>query len=242
MASLTIGSSALNEEEALETVVAEWLDVVPTLTDDFEILLVDDGSTDRTGAIMDDFAAREPRIRVIHHPYNLGFRGFANTLAKNATKELFAGVSCDGEVPIDVLGPMMDRIAAGADVVVGNRRQLSGYSGYRRFVSRSYNTLVRAIFGSNFRDIGALKLYRTDVLRAVEPIISKSAFMNAERLIKADRLGYRIELMPIDHLPRLGGMARGASYRWVRDATADLVRVTWHIHAGGWRPSPIRRR
>ncbi len=232
---LTIGSSALNEEESLEHVVQDWLKRVPSFAPDFEIVLVNDGSTDQTGDIMERLAADVPQIRVIHHPYNLGFRGFANTLVNNARGELFAGVSCDGEVPIGVIGEMMERIEAGADVVVGNRVRKSGYTSYRKFVSNSYNGLVKAVFGEEFGDIGAVKLFRTHILKEM-PTVSRSAFMNAERLLKAARLGYRIERHPIDHLPRIGGKARGASFRWVRDSTVDLVRVAWHMRHDDWRP------
>jgi len=233
--SLTIGSSALNEEESLETVVREWVEVLPTLVEDWEILLVDDGSTDRTGDIMEALRDELPNIRVIHHPYNLGFRGFANTIAKNARKSLMAGVSCDGEVDIRDLGPMLDKIEQGADVVIGARAELVNYTPYRKLVSGSYNALVSLLFGEDFEDIGSVKIFRTEILHEID-CISRSAFMNAERLVKARRLGYRIEVAETTHHPRLGGKARGASFSWVRDSVVDLARVAWQIHSGAWRP------
>lgn len=235
MPSLTIASSAYNEEESLERMVCHWLELVPSLADDYEILLVNDGSTDRTAEIMEKLRQANPHVRVIHHESNLGFRGFARTLCDNATKELFVAISCDGEYELEAIRPMMRMVQDGYDVVIGVRKQLPNYNRYRKIVSRSYNRLVKLFFGNDFKDAGSLKLFRLSVLRSVD-VISQSAFMNAERLIKAERSGFKIGTVEIEQHSRLGGRARGAGLKWVFGSTRDLFRVAWQIHSGKWRP------
>lgn len=224
MKSLTIGTPAFNEEASIERVVGEFLEKIPQVSDDFEILLVNDGSTDATGHKMDQLRRKDSRIRVIHHPYNLGFRGIAHTLVLNARKELFAGVSADGEVDIDGLRAMMEKIEDGYDIVVGRRPEKPNYNNFRKFVSSSYNRLVRMGFGVDLKDPGWLKLFKTSILHEVN-IISKGAFINAERLLKAHRLGYRIGSVDIAQRPRLGGRASGAKLKFVARAFFDLCCV-----------------
>ncbi len=229
MRSLTVACPAFNEEDALETVVRECIEQVPSFADDFEILLVDDGSTDRTAEIMDSLARRDPRIRVIHHPYNLGFRGIAQTLPKNARKEWYVGISADGEIDLSDVGRMLDRADEGHDIVVGVRRDKPNYNRYRRFVSWGYRTSVRWLLGAELHDPGSTKLFRTSILREID-VVSRSAFMNAERLVKAGRAGYSIGFVDIRQRVRLGGKPKGASARWVAGSLLDLGRVAWDIH------------
>jgi glycosyltransferase involved in cell wall biosynthesis len=227
-ASLTVGCPAFNEEVAIAQVVRRYLELIPSIADDFELLLVDDGSTDRTGVILDELAREEPRMRVIHHPKNLGFAGFARTLIANATKELYVGISADGEIRVEDVLAMRGRMDEGFDVVVGVRTHKPNYSRYRKLVSWSYNRLVFVLFGYDFLDIGGPKLWRTRYLRGVD-LISASAFMNAELLIGAARRGARIGFVTIEQQPRLGGRAKGATVRRVLEASRDLVRVSLRL-------------
>tara|TARA_R110002096_G_scaffold436038_3_gene665864 strand:+ start:7919 stop:8647 length:729 start_codon:yes stop_codon:yes gene_type:complete len=234
--SLTVSCPAYNEEEAIETVVADVLNIVPKITDDFEFLIVNDGSTDRTGSILNRLADEHPQIRVIHHPYNLGFAGFALTILNNAKKDCLVGISADGEIPVELFERQYARICEGYDVVVAVRSSKPNYSAYRKLVSYSYNESVRLLFGESFQDAGNCKMYRCSELRKVVPI-SRSAFMNAELLIKIAKNGGKIGFVPMEQKPRLGGIAKGANWRWIRDSATDLVRVAWQVHSGGWRPS-----
>jgi len=213
---------------------------VPAFAEDFEVLLLNDGSTDHTGELMDAWQARDSRVRVIHHPYNLGFRGLTHTLPKNACKEWYAGISADGEIELEDVGRMFQVANHGFDIVVGVRRAKPNYGPYRRVVSSGYNECVRRIFGHDFRDPGALKLFRTRILKEIN-VVSTSAFINAERLIRAARLGYRIGFVEIVQKPRFGGKPKGASTAWVIRSVVDLGRVAWHLEACE-RMSQWRRR
>lgn len=234
---LTIGIPAFNEEATIESVVAELLQVLPSVATSFEILAVNDGSTDRTGELLDRLAATYPSVRVVHHEQNRGFVGFQDTLLAGARGDWFAAISADGEIPPSCLDAMITRAMSGADIVVGVRQNRPRQSGYRRVITAAYNLGVRFAFGRDFRDIGGFKLYRTDVLRQIEAK-STSAFLNAERLVKADRSGYRIEFEVIQDRRREGGRAKGASLRWVWRSTTDLVAVWLELVTRRWTPPP----
>lgn len=238
---LTIGVPAYNEEATIEEVVEELLGTLPRFTAAFEILAVDDGSTDATGAILDRLAAAHPALRVIHHGGNRGFAGFGRTLLDEARGSWLAAISADGEIPPDCIGPMLERARDGADIVVGVRQNRPRYTFYRHVVSWAYNAGVRVAFGKNFRDIGGFKLYRTKVIRQIG-LESRSAFINAERLIKAHRIGYRIEYVSVHDRPRAGGTAKGASLARVRRSSGDLLRIWLDVVAQRWAPpAPLPR-
>lgn len=235
--SLTVGCPAFNEEAAIESVVRDAIRKLPTLVDDWELLLVDDGSTDSTRQRMEELRHLDPRIRVIFHPYNLGFRGIAQTLTRNARMDLYAGISCDGEMDLTDLQPMLQKIHEGCDVVVGVRPSKPNYGLYRRIVSNAYNGSIERLFGLSLRDAGWLKLWKIEALRQTDDAISRSAFMNAERLVKAHHIGYHIGFVEVQQHPRLGGKPKGASFKWVRSSMVDLVRVAWDVHTR-WTPPP----
>ena len=223
MRELTVAVPAYNEEESVERVVEELLIKIPTFVEDFELLFVNDGSTDRTGEILDELAARHESVRVVHHDRNQGFPGVVFTLIRNTKKQVYTGISADGEVNVDDLSKMLDKIIEGYDVVIGVRNQKPNYNRYRKIVSWSYNKSVELLFGVNFRDIGSTKMYRTEVFKHIDTR-SNSAFINAEYLVKASRLGYKIGFVDIVQRPRLGGTAKGAVFRSVRNCAIDLLR------------------
>jgi glycosyltransferase involved in cell wall biosynthesis len=233
--SLTVACPAYNEEQSIERVAREVLEFVPRLTSDFELLIVDDGSTDATGDIADRLARTDSRIRVIHHPYNLGFIGFAMTNIRNAAKDCMVGISADGEVPIETLARQFELIRAGYEVVIAHRVRKPNYTPYRKLISHFYNTSVRMVFDVDLRDAGSTKMYRTYVLRETVPI-SRSPFLNAELLVKASLRGRRIGFVEVEQQPRLGGKAKGGNWKWVAHSAVDLARVAWQIKTGRWRP------
>ena len=238
---LTLGCPAFNEEESIEAVLKEAFDVLPTVIPSFEVLVIDDGSTDSTPEILERLSSQQSRLRVVRHPRNLGAAGFGRTVVEQARGEWMAVISADGEVNPLSLAPMLEQARKGADIVVGTRKQKDDYTGYRKIVSWTFNRSVQLVFGTNFQDIGGFKLYRTDVVRQID-VIANSAFLNAERLVKAERIGYRIDLVPIEYRHRHGGKAKGASRRWVTQSTLDLGLVARDVLLGRWiKPTALPR-
>src|SRR5438105_2078044 len=132
---------ALNEEDAIETVVTRALAALAALTAEFEIVAVDDGSTDRTGALLDAFAVRDPRLRVIHLPTNRGYGAALNAGFIASRLPLLVFTDSDGQFDLADLERVLPLLSE-ADVVVGFRvGRVDAMS--RRLLSRGYNVLVR---------------------------------------------------------------------------------------------------
>jgi dolichol-phosphate mannosyltransferase len=224
---LTIAMACLNEEAALESTVRESLAVLDRLRAerggaDGEVVVVDDGSTDGSPAILARLAAADPRLRVVRHPNNLGIAAFNPRMMSEARGEWVHFISSDGEFdPAEALRFLDLADELGADAVLGFR-QGKRYTPYRRVVSWSFNALTYVCFGERFHDIGSMRLLRRALFQPI-PVFSRSAFVNAERLLAGRRRGAVIVEVPIEHRPRRGGVARGARPRKVVEAVRDLV-------------------
>ncbi len=217
---------AYNEEADVEAVVREALEVLPRFADDLEIVIVDDGSTDRTGEIADRLAASDPRIRVVHHRPNRGYGGAIRSGLSSATRPYVFFTDGDRQfelVDLERLLPLLDR----ADVVVGFRAKRAD-GAKRRFIAWVYNALIRILFGAPFRDVDcAFKLFRRDVFQRVplERVRSNGAFFSPELLLVLRSAGVRIEQVAVRHFPRRHGEEKGATGRVVLRAMRDLLRL-----------------
>jgi glycosyltransferase involved in cell wall biosynthesis len=217
---------ALNEEDHVAAVLASALEVLPQFTDDLEVTVVDDGSTDRTGAIADEFAARDPRVRVIHHRARRGYGGAVRSGLLAATRPWV--FYTDGDRQFD-LTDLSRLIAAsdGADAVVGYRLKRADPP-RRLFVAWVYNRLIRVLFGGGWRDVDcAFKLFRRDVFTRVPlaRVHANGAFFSPELLITLRHAGLDVRQVGVRHLPRTSGKAKGAEPRVILRAIRDLVRL-----------------
>ena len=224
---LSIVMPVFNEEHALPTVLEEALQAFAGAAFTFEIVLVDDASTDRSVNIMMDFQCRHPetRMRILRHQANRGIMASVNTLfAAAAGNHVFLNGS-DGQCSTAACALMMalrDRY----DIIVGQRRQKQ-YTAWRALVSWTFNFASLVLFGIRTYDAGSIKLYRKEVLQI--PLESRSPFREAERLIRARRKGYRIGMIPVEHRLRAGGKATGARCGLVLQSIVDLARCWWDI-------------
>ena len=142
--SISVFFPLYNEEGNLERLVARALEVLPGLGADFEVILVDDGSRDQTAAIADRIAARDPRVRVVHHPVNGGYGAALRTGFAAARHPLVFFADGDNQFDLGEIGLLIDRID-GADVVSGYRIQRQD-PWYRRLNSWLYNRAARVLF------------------------------------------------------------------------------------------------
>ena len=227
---LSIVIPAFNEEENLSCSVTALIEKLSTFVPSFELLVVDDASRDRTGAIADQLAANDPRVRVFHHPQNRGIGAGFVTGARHARGEWFMLIPADLAMDLDQL-PKYLSAARHADVVVGLRSDKSDYTLVRRWVSWSNIMLVRLLFGMRERQFQYISLYRTRILREMEIEFSSSAFFWPEVLIKARAKGYHLTSVEIHYIPRRGGKATGADpkliLRTVRDMFYFWLRGDW---------------
>ena len=217
---------ALNEEDHVAAIVEEALTVLPRFTDDLEVTVVDDGSTDRTGGIADDLSRKDPRVRVIHHGARRGYGGAVRSGLLAATKPWVFYTDGDRQFALEDLARLV-AASDGADAVVGYREKRADPP-RRLFVAWVYNHLIGLLFGGGWRDVDcAFKLFRRDVFTRVplERVRSNGAFFSPELLITLGRAGMRVRQVGVRHFPRTAGEPKGAPPRVIIRAIRDLIRL-----------------
>jgi glycosyltransferase involved in cell wall biosynthesis len=226
--SLSIILPAHNEEVAIGETVSSVRDTVSAWTQDFEIIVVNDGSTDRTRAIVEALAAEDARIRLINHAYNQGYGAALVSGFAAITKELAFFMDSDGQFDIHDLERFFPLIET-YDAVLGYRMQRRD-AWMRKLNAWGWKMLVRLVFGLRVRDIDcAFKLYRSTFFRTYR-LEARGAMINTEILYKFTQAGYTYTEVGVHHLPRLGGRATGASPAVILRAFRELF-----IFAIKWR-------
>ncbi|MFO0841453.1 MAG: glycosyltransferase [Gemmataceae bacterium] len=221
---LSLVLPAFNEQDGIRQAVAEADEALARLCDDYEVLVVDDGSRDGTAAAAEAEAARRPRVRVLRHAGNRGYGAALRTGFEAARLGLVAFTDADCQFHLDDLGDLLAR-AGEADVVVGYRVGRKD-PWRRRFLSGGYNLLARALLGTRVRDIDcALKVYRRDALAGLLPE-SQGFFVNTEMLTRAAQQGLRVAEVGVRHRPRLHGVS-SVSLREVPRTLGRLLPFWW---------------
>lgn len=214
--SLSLVIPAYDEAAAIALAVAEADAALSAMGRDYEILVVDDGSTDTTAAVALSAAAGRASVRVIRHAANRGYGAALRTGFEAARGEVVAFTDADCQFHLADLGPLA-ALAEEHDVAVGFR--LARQDPWLRcLTSRGYNVLVRALLGTGVRDCDcALKVFRREALARLLPE-SAGFFVNAEMLARARQLGLSVAEAGVRHRPRL----RGASSVSPRDIPRTL--------------------
>ncbi len=179
---------ALNEETVVKAVIEQILDRVRGQFRDYEVILVNDGSTDATGRIMDELAAAHEKIRVIHHVRNLGFGNSYQRGLKEAKFDYVILLCGDGGLPAASLPPIFEKIGS-ADIVVPwmvNLRDIKTRGRY--LLSHVYTGLVNRLFGLNLHYYNGLPVHRRDLLQKIS-ITSGGFGFQAEVLVKLIKSG-----------------------------------------------------
>jgi len=222
--SVSVCFPAYNEEATIESVLIEAHELLQASKLDYEILVCNDGSADHTGRIIGEISSRFPDIRALNNPRNMGIHSTFERLYREASKDFVFLNSTDRQWETSILFQMLP-LTDSFDIVIAARRN-KHYSLTRQFVSWAFNLLPDVLFGVRTHDAGAVKLVRREIITRF-PLVSRSPFSEAERLIRAARAGYRITSYPVDVSNRTAGRARGASPSSVIQAIKDVVHVWW---------------
>ena len=229
LAELSYFFPAHNEAANLAGLVEEALATLPSLADEFEIVIVDDGSKDATPALADELAAAHPQVRAVHHPVNQGYGAALRTGFAAARFDHLAFTDGDRQFKVADLGRLIERLQAGtADAVVGYRIQRADPL-VRTVYAKLYRLANRIFFGLRIRDVDcACKLFKRAALEGIS-VESGGAFFSAELLIKLRARGRRIDEVGVPHYPRTAGSPTGAKpqvvFRAVRDFWALRLRL-----------------
>jgi glycosyltransferase involved in cell wall biosynthesis len=226
--SLSVILPAHNEEKAIETSVHEVIETLSTWLLDFEIIVVDDGSQDDTGAILDSMSATHPCLKVIHHPVNQGYGAALVSGFEAASRDLTFFMDSDGQFDIHDLARFLFLIEE-YDAVLGYRIDRQD-TWMRKVNAWGWKQLVGLVFGIHVRDVDcAFKLYPTSFFRE-NKLETRGAMINTEILYKFIRAGNSYTQVGVRHLPRHGGKATGAKLSVILRAFRELFvyAIKWH--------------
>ncbi|MCB9009380.1 MAG: glycosyltransferase family 2 protein [Ardenticatenaceae bacterium] len=227
---------AFNEAENIPEMVADVLRVLPRLADDFEIIVVDDGSRDDTAVVTQTLAAQHPELKLVQHEVNKGYGTAVLTGLTHASKDLVFFTDADRQFDLSEIEKLLAKIET-ADLVVGYRAPRRDPF-MRRLNGKGWSWLVTLLFGYTARDIDcAFKLMRRSVVeRLQDEITSGGATFSAEFLVRAKRAGFKIAEVAINgHRPRVAGSPTGANLRVIARAFKELVQV----RLGLWREARL---
>lgn len=228
-----------NEEDYIERAVSAAREECTDLMNegdirDYELIIIDDASTDGTGRIADALAAADPRVRVVHHPHNRKLGGSVKSGYEAATGDIV--LYTDADLPFDmheVHRAIRLLRYYDADIVSAWRFDRTGEGYVRTVYSFLYNLMVRVMFGVRIRDVNfAFKLCRTRVFDHVT-LKSEGSFIDAELVAKAHKLGFTVVQFGVDYFPRTRGVSTLSSpaviVKILREAMAlrrEIRRIT----------------
>ena len=236
-----------NEAETIRRAVAAACDAGDRLIADgelssYDILIIDDASTDDTGVIADKMAGEDPRIRVVHHPVNRKLGGSLKTGFAEATGDLI--LYTDADLPFDMAelskAVRLLRIYD-ADIVSAYRFDRTGEGPRRLVYSYAYNHLIQTMFGLRLRDMNfSFKLCRRSVFDHIE-LKSEGSFIDVELLARARRLGYEIVQFGVDYFPRSRGVSTLSSNAVIAQLVREMLELRNELESLTPLPLELRR-
>jgi glycosyltransferase involved in cell wall biosynthesis len=219
--SISLFFPAYNEEGAIAESVAQAEAVLKQLTHTYEIIVVNDGSRDATGAIADALAAKNARVRVVHHATNKGYGGALMSGLQAAQYDYIFFTDADLQFDLRELKLLLAHVP-NYDVVLGYRAKRQDPF-FRMANAYGWHVLNRTVFGLKVHDIDcAFKLIKRDRVKDIA-ITSQGAMVSAELLILLQRQGVTFKEVPVSHHPRRSGSATGAKPAVIARAFGELI-------------------
>lgn len=218
---ITVFLMAFNEADNLPTVAAEIHNVLLSLKQPFDLCILDDGSSDGTGAIADKLAAQLPGIRVIHHSENLGLGGVYRSGFRSGRGEFVTFFPADGQFPASIIGQFLP--------LIENRDLILGYLPRRprsllaRFLSFSERVLYTVLFGPMPRFQGIFMIRREVLERLPLKSTGRGWTIVMELILRAARGKYRIKSAPTEIRPRMSGQSKVNNLRTIRSHLQQIA-------------------
>lgn len=220
---ITIFFPCYNEEQNVEKITIQALEVAARISDDYEIIIVNDGSKDKTAEIADWLARENLAVRAIHHEVNKGYGAALQTGFKNATKELVFYSDGDGQFRLEEITKLLPLIEE-YDIVSGYRIKRQDPF-IRKLNAFMWGVLVNALFKIGISDVdSAFKLYKRKIFDEIT-LTSNGAMIDTEILFKAKAKGYTITEVGVNHYPRLAGEQTGAKLSVILMAFKELFKL-----------------
>jgi glycosyltransferase involved in cell wall biosynthesis len=219
--SLSAFLPARNEEANVIPMAEALLRILPRIARRWELIVVDDGSRDRTGALADELASGRPFVHVVHRPVSRGYGAAVRAGLEAARHEYVFFTDCDRQFDAAQIADLVGALEH-ADAVVGYRSSRADPLA-RRLAAAAWNRLVRALFGLPVRDVNcAFKLFRREALADVV-LHAEGAVFSTELMARMVERGLRIVEVPVAHFPRRHGEQSGGGLRVIARAFTELL-------------------
>ncbi len=226
LSSLTAFFPCYNEEANVKRMVTAFEKVLPQLAKKYEIIIINDGSSDKTGKIADRLSKQNPKVRVIHHPTNKGYGASLRSGFQHAKYDWI--FFTDGDMQFDI-AQLADFIphTKNYDVIIGYRKRRADGS-VRALNARLFKLYIDLLFRLHVKDIDcAFKLLKTTVVQPL-PLQSTGAFTSSEMLYRLKKQGYKFQQLAVDHFPRKFGTPTGNHPKVVVKAGIEAFHVYLH--------------
>jgi dolichol-phosphate mannosyltransferase len=205
---VTVVVPCFNEEATLAPTLDELCAVLHQAPFTWEVVVVDDGSEDKSAAITQHYRRLEPHVRLVKHRNNQGSGQAIWTGIQQARGEFVIYVPADGQFDHGEIPMYVDAADKGADIVIGHRLSRDDYTLYRKASSFVFLTLCNTLFDHQFQDVNWVHLWRTDIFEEIEPK-SRGVFFLEEILVRSRAQGKVVVEVPSVYRPRQGGVAKG---------------------------------
>jgi len=210
-----------NEQDNVADTAKKAVDVLEKIGADYEVIIVDDGSSDRTGQIAEKLASVNNRIKVVHHPTNLGYGAALQSGFKAAGKELVFYTDGDGQFDINEMPALLELM--GEYDIVSCYRLNRQDSLVRKINGWAWSKLTGLVFGLKIRDIDcAFKLYKRRIFDDIE-LVTTGAVIDTEILVRAVNQGYKVVQKGVHHYPRTAGRQSGANFKVIFRAFREML-------------------
>jgi glycosyltransferase involved in cell wall biosynthesis len=231
--SITAGFPCYNDSGTIASIVIVADRTLRELTDDYEIIVSNDASTDQSAAILAELQRVYPRLRVLTNETNRGYGGNLRCLFAAATKDLIFYTDGDAQYDPAELAVLYAHLTPEIDVVQGWKIERSDPL-HRKIIGRAYHHFVRWWFGLNLRDVDCdFRLFRRHVLESF-PLVSTSGCITVEMMTRIEHGGFRVREVPVHHYHRAYGESQFFNFRRVARTLTELT--------GLWvRLRPLRR-
>jgi len=226
--SLTAFFPAYNDQHTIEGIVRTVAEEMRKVTNDFEVLVVDDGSKDQTGAILDQLAKELSFLRVIHHERNLGYGAALITGFSNAKKDLIFYTDGDGQYDVRELHNLLAHLKPNIDLVNGYKVKRAD-AWYRIWIGAAYRRAMRWAFRLSIRDVDCdFRLFRRYIFEKIS-LESRSGVICVEMAKKFEQAGFRMAEVPVSHYPRMHGRSEFFRLRHLAYTFKGLLKIWWML-------------
>jgi glycosyltransferase involved in cell wall biosynthesis len=219
---------AYNDGGTIASMVLSAVLVLEKLTDDYEVIVVNDGSRDYTGEMLDELERRYDRVRVIHHEKNRGYGGALRTGFSQARKEFVFYTDGDAQYDVRDLPALWQAMDDSTDMVQGYKIGRSDPL-HRVIIGRLYHFMTNKAFGIHLKDVDCdFRLIRRSVFDKVQ-LESDSGVICVEMMTKIRQAGFRIHEVPVHHYHRAYGKSQFFNFRRIARVGADLLKLWWKL-------------